>query len=231
MIDETNSPGKRNKPGRTAYAPTDADRTTVSTAAALGHTHDEIAAALGCSVPTLRKYYAAELATRMPAENLFNAAPDSTSPPPQPTPPRSRPPRSSGGGRPKRRPTDAERRRVSELVAVGFKAPRLAAVLDASEPWVRKHFAAELNTAADIKRAEVIAMMFRSAHKGSVPAQRALLDAMDKKLLDDIAEKFTGQDAPAKTAPLGKKEIAETASDAVITDSPWSEFLAPATPH
>ena len=51
------------EPGRPPWAPTKADRSRAEIAAGGGMPHEEIALALGVSVPTLRKHLAAELST------------------------------------------------------------------------------------------------------------------------------------------------------------------------
>lgn len=58
---QTSAPDEPDKGGRPPFEPTEMQRRQVAIAAGGGMTHEAIAAALGISPPTLRKYFAQEL--------------------------------------------------------------------------------------------------------------------------------------------------------------------------
>ncbi len=76
----------KKKPGRPAYEPTEKDRAQAKALAAMGATLFETSLVMQLSVPTLRKYFAAELATgeieanAKVAQSLFKQATSSDKP-------------------------------------------------------------------------------------------------------------------------------------------------------
>lgn len=79
-------------------------------------------------------------------------------------------------GRPPFRVTRTLQRKVEELVSCGMSQDDVARVIGCSIPTLEKHFPDELKTGRARKRAEVIALLFKSARSGNVSAQKKLED-------------------------------------------------------
>jgi hypothetical protein len=119
-------------------------------------------------------------------------------------------------GRPEFKATRAMRREVEQMVAVGMSEDDVARAIGCATPTLAKHFAEELATGRAKKRAEVIKLLFKTARKGNVSAQKKL-------------EAMTGAGAGAAAAPqakLGKKEEAELAALNPDTSSTMGELMA-----
>src|SRR5688572_21509988 len=103
-------------------------------------------------------------------------------------------------GRPTFQVTAALQRQVEELVSCGMTEADIAGAIGCSRPSLRTHFRDQLKTGRAKRRAEVVRLLFASARKGNVSAQKKLVD-------------ITGIAATARPAPkpnrLGKKEQAE----------------------
>ncbi len=197
---------------------------------------DAIAAAVGVSVPTLRKAYAAELAAGADAgANLFAAAgaDELPSAPARPTADG----RGRGGGRPSYEPDRETRQRVMEQIAVGMRDEAIALGLGISPPTFRRAFRQEIATGRDVKRAEVVSWLFRAARRGNASALTRLYDMIDRAEVAALSDAFTGaadagkkapapQPAPVRPAPVGKKEQAEIEAGGVLAGGgAWADLL------
>lgn len=124
----------------------------------------------------------------------------------------------AGAGRPEFKATDVLKRKVSECAAVGMSQDDIARAIGCSTPTLVKHFDEELTTGAAIKRAEVTAMLFKSARKGNVAAQKhleakATVAAAAQALKDREGGGGTAPPAPApREERLGKKEAQRRAA-------------------
>lgn len=227
MDDANPSGGKKEKrPGRAAFVPSDEQRATVRRMASERLVHPVIADEIGISVPTLRKVFAEELRDRVSSGGLFGDGADFAQ---TPVPATEKPRRRGSGGRKPWRPSSADHEKAAVLVAAGMGAEQLARIFDKAEPTIRKHFAAEIDTGALRKRAEVIAAMHRNALKGNVAAQKEMLAIMDRADLTALQDQVRGKssakpEAPAPD-PVGKKEQAQLDAHGVVMRGPWSTLV------
>lgn len=225
---------KETKRGRSAFVPTEAQRETVKRLAAERLGHPVIAEEIGVSVPTLRKAFAAELKERLGDENLFAAAGE---PDPDRAPAPARPRRRGAGGRKSYAPTERDREKVAVLVSAGMTVDQIAQAMALTEPTLRRHFRAELETGAIRKRAEMLVALHRTALKGNVAAQKEALAIMDRANLEDLQDRLRGK-APSKPSdtgsvpaaapapdPVGKKVQAEMDAHSVVTKGPWGDLI------
>src|ERR1700759_3077452 len=121
-------------------------------------------------------------------------------------------------GRPAASASAKDRRRVEELRACGMTVEEIAGAFELSPPTLRRLFAAELRTGAAKRRAEVIALLFRSARAGNVAAQ--------KKLEDMTSSVAAAERRPlSKPAPLGKKARANAEALTAEDDTSWAAIL------
>jgi len=74
------------------------------------------------------------------------------------------------GGRPEFQPTDEQRERVADMVAVGITYEQIAAVIGIAEGTLTKHFAHELATAKAEANAKVGKSLFVRAVNGDTSA-------------------------------------------------------------
>jgi hypothetical protein len=219
------------RPGRAAFTVTDDLRASVRTQREAGAELPVIAASLGVSVPTLRKYFRAELARPAPEApaSLFDAAPAKR--PPNSPRPRKPPKPKPDTGRPARLPLHEERQRVALMIAVNATQAEIARVLKCSEPWLREHFREELDAGAAMKRTELLEATWRAAKKGNAGAIKILQDRFDRADIERFdrdnngAGQRPGQPAPKSSAPpkpepLGKKAQADADADALIEADP-----------
>jgi AraC-like DNA-binding protein len=226
--------GKKTK-GRKPFVASDDQRLRVRSLVGDGALVETIAKALGMSEPTLRKHFAVELADKLGASsNLFNSA---QAPLPTAAPPAPRTDgRGRGGGRSPFKPDLEQRNQVIVQIAIGASQEALARGLRMSVPTFRKAFKADIATARDQVKRDVISWMMRSAKKGSVAAQVKLLDMIERARIDELDEKLTGQPraeqhtAPSPTAPiaekpLGKKLADEIEAQHVAATGTWSDLL------
>ena len=234
MADDNSAASPNKKKGRAAFNPHDDQRRTVADLASRRIEQVDIAAALGISVPTLRKYFATELATRLEPANLFAAASQSPAAQPaadplpiQPAPRKPRPPRADG--RKRWRPTAAQREDAVLMIAANFRPEIIAKRLDVTVPTFRRVFRADLDTANEMKRAELVIAMQRTAKGGNITAQRHLYELLERAELERLDAEVKG--APAAEKPskaLGKKEQAAIDANEVMADPEWRDLLQPA---
>lgn len=127
-------------------------------------------------------------------------------------------------GRPAFVPTAAHRRQVEELLSVGTSADIVARAIGITEPTLRKHFAEELANGMAKRRAEVMNLLFKSARKGNVAAQKHL-EQMTARAAAEAA--FTGADEAPAAVKRGKKEQAADAALSAGEGSDWGDDLRP----
>lgn len=123
------------------------------------------------------------------------------------------------GGRPPWIPTKAQRKKVEELISCGMSVEDVAHVIGVSHPTLRDRCAEEISGGRAKKRAEVIALLYRTARKGNVTAQKHL-------------EAMTGMVAPGGTKPkdakppkLGKKVEAQIEAANADQESDWGDLV------
>lgn len=208
---------ERKRAGRRAFVPSPESRETVRRMA--GSRHADIAAAIQVSVPTLRKYFRAELHPAAPAADLFAAPP---SPRLRPAPPAP----AAATGRPPFTPHEGHRRQVMELAAVGKPATQIARILQISEPTLRKHFPIELATGAERVEAEVIRAIMAKARSGSVAAQREALAMISQARLDRMEAAVSAAPTARPDTP-GKKLQAYLDAAQVIETAEWADHIRP----
>jgi len=114
-------------------------------------------------------------------------------------------------------PTAAQRRKVTNAAAGGMAHEEIAIALGVCRNTLTKYFEFELSTGAMNRRAEVYDAMVRTALKGNVTAQRALL-AMTPTLAAPPAE---------TEKPLGKKEQANADAKTAADGTEWADLLPP----
>ena len=128
-------------------------------------------------------------------------------------------------GRPAFTPTKAMRESVSVWKAGGMSDEDIARVLEIDADTLKKHFADELKTHWAKKTAKVIEARFRAALKGNVTAQTKFLESSRAVSgTAHIGNQPEGK-APARSAPLGKKQVAAQEAQAALHDPEWGEDL------
>lgn len=208
--------------GRVAFAPSAEDRERVARMFAGGAKLAVIAEAVGISVPTLRKAFAAELADRIGPENLFTAASEAA---PLADPHAKRKTGRTAGGRRRHVVSERHREKVAILAAAGMSETAIATAVGISVPTLRRYYASELEIGPAVKRAEVVTALYRTAIGGNVAAQKAVLEIFDRASLEAMDNAFTGTPAEPKPERLGKKEQAQRAADEAATESDWADLL------
>lgn len=133
-------------------------------------------------------------------------------------------------GRPPFKPTPKQRRAVEQMVSVGESKATIARALRIDDDTLDKHFADELANGLARRRMEVSDLLFKSARKGNVSAQKHL----DQRIGIAAAEAAFGGDKPAAPAEqprprkLGKKEEAQAAAETAGSGTDWGNDLNPA---
>jgi hypothetical protein len=113
-------------------------------------------------------------------------------------------------GRPAYAPSPQDRETVEQMRFCGESESVIATVLTITIPTLRKHFREELDKGAANRRREVIGLLFETARKGNVSAQKKLEE------MGRIAGAAASVKAREPKAPtLGKKEVQTLAAKAV----------------
>lgn len=120
-------------------------------------------------------------------------------------------------GRPAHQPTAATRRKVTNAAAGGMAHEEIAIALGIHRHTLAKYYEHELSSGAMSRRADVLDAMVRTALKGNVAAQKALL-AMAPALAAPPAE---------TEKPLGKKEQANADARTAAAGTDWADLLPP----
>ena len=210
-------PATKTKRGRPTTTISDAQVALIRSMVADHKTLDEISAAVGIAVQTLRKHAAAHL---IPPTPLLDASPV------QPAPKRRR--RKPKATKPVRRATTEERRRVALWIAAPAERISIEAMakrLDMSVPTFRREFAPEIANAATHARLQLIERLNQASASGNVTATMKLLTMIDTRELDDLSRSAA---YPVARAPvIGKKAAATEDAHAVADDPTWGLDLAP----
>ena len=130
-------------------------------------------------------------------------------------------------GRPRHQPTKAQRADVELLMASGCTLEQIAARLHISEPTFRLAYATEIENGRARGRAQIVAMLVKSARGGNVSAQKKLEEM--SRLADASAEVETAV-APATRTPVqGKKEQQQAEATATLSQptGDWGDDLNP----
>jgi transposase-like protein len=136
-------------------------------------------------------------------------------------------------GRPAFKPTPLHRRRVEQYVCGGMTHEAIARALGISDETLRKHFEVELATGASKRRAEILDLLFASARKGNVAAQKKLEEMSGRSLAESA---FTAPEASEAAAPqpkapkLGKKEVQQAEAETAGIGTTWGDDLHVGTP-
>ena len=131
-------------------------------------------------------------------------------------------------GRPRHQPTKAQRAEVELLMASGCTLEQIAARLHISEPTFRLAYASEIENGRARGRAQIVAMLVKSARGGNVSAQKKLEEM--SRLADAAAEVDKATTQPERRTPAaGKKQVAQDeAKDLLNGPAPdWGDDLNP----
>jgi len=217
--------------GRKAYIPTDDDVATVRTMASAGDRNASIADALRISIPTLQKKFGAllrEIRAGAPAPQLDLSGGAAVQPVRTPLP------KAKSPGRKRYEPTDADRRRVSLLLADNQRKDLIARLLEISLPTFEKAFAEELEMAAISLIAKNLERLDRAAAAGKVAAMKHLQDRLDNAA---AARASAGAaDTPvkaekAKDETPGKKAAAGRHAADVVANGVLGDLTRPLRPQ
>lgn len=133
-------------------------------------------------------------------------------------------------GRPAFPVTPALRREVEQMRSVGMSIDEIAIAIGCSTPTLTKHFDAELTTGAAKRRREVVNLLYQTARKGNVSAQKKLEEMTQAAALAAARmDEEPAPDATQKPSRLGKKEQA-AADAAAIAEEPGNKFAPPPPP-
>ena len=124
-------------------------------------------------------------------------------------------------GRPRFKPTKAQRDRVKLLKADGWSNERIAAQLGISRNTLEQALAAELEFGSDAKRVELLEAMEKAAKKGNASAGKWLADRYD---VARAAHQVEQREEP-RPQVLGKKEQRQEAAEKVA-----GKFAPPSPP-
>jgi AraC-like DNA-binding protein len=210
--------------GRPRHKPDDVLRSCVVQLRAEGQSIAEIAAAVDLAPNTLRRYYAAELATAparrradRPADPQLELLEKSPAPGLEQL-------EAAQPGRPAYEPTQAERDDVKLWAADDWTEDRMARQLGISRTTLRKYFEAEIEFGADQVRTQALRDLRRASRLGKVAASAKLLQLSG----------FVPPSAPA-AAPLdrpdmiddrlGKKERAQIDARTAEAGTSWASLL------
>ena len=119
------------------------------------------------------------------------------------------------------------RRKVEQYVCCGMSQDEIADVFGISDETLRKHFAIELQCGARKKRAEIIDMLFTTARKGNVTAQKKI-EEMSRAVVaqQELIRAEETRPASARTIRSGKKEAAVETATSMLQDDEWGRDLA-----
>lgn len=122
--------------------------------------------------------------------------------------------------RPTFKPTAANKRQVAIAAGAGMNHDDIASALGITPPTLRKYFKAELRSAANMKRIEVLVSLHAAARGGSASAARAYLANVPQG--SAAASNIVGATVPA---PEGKKAQAADAAKTASTGTDWDGLL------
>lgn len=102
------------------------------------------------------------------------------------------------------------------MIAGGAKPSAVAELLGISEPTLRKHFAADFETATELRRAEMIELAYLAAKTRKPAAIRAYFDLLAAADRDRQSALSSDDAAPHRAEPrLGKKEQVKRSAQSI----------------
>lgn len=126
------------------------------------------------------------------------------------------PARQTKRGRPEFEPTPKQRDRVARCIACNMSEDDTARAIGISTETLRKHFADEIRTARAVRRADAIELLWKTARKGNVSAQKKLIEMTAR--VEDPAQ-------PKDPAKMGKKDRAEAEAKNAGKGTEWGDDL------
>jgi AraC-like DNA-binding protein len=196
--------------GRPEYKPTEEQRAEVRRMVGDNTQRKVIAKAVGVSVNTLRKHFAAELATAAataePAQLELTGTHQV-----QPT---------AAPGRPEFEPTERQRQMVRLWAADDWTEDRMAQQLGIARNTLRKHFEQDLQFGADRVRTQVLLDLQRGSQAGKVAASNKLLE-----LTGLVAPPAPPKPEQQDDEPLGKKAQAKVDARTAEVGTGWSQLV------
>lgn len=124
------------------------------------------------------------------------------------------------GGRPPFEPTPEMRNDVELMVLAGMTHAAMARTLDIDSDTLEKYFRVELDDGVVRKKREVLGMLYVTAQKGNVAAQKTLLDVAERREAAAVLDKHV----PVRLQP-GKKERAQMEAERAGEGTPWEHYL------
>lgn len=118
-------------------------------------------------------------------------------------------------GRPRFKPTPAQRRKVSIAAGAGMAHEEIALGLGIARNTLEKYFEQELSVGAYSRRLEVLDAMHRTAVKGNVAAQKAYVALTPAVAVPPVPE----------GKPQGKKDQAQAAATGAQAGTEWEDLL------
>lgn len=144
-------------------------------------------------------------------------------------------PKKRGRGRPPFVPTDAQRERVKDMVAIGAPQAEIAGSIRVSIETLKNHFESELRYGRAERRAETARTIFSEARTGNLAAlklaeQLTAQSGMQRPIMV-AAPKAAEPKAPPppplpKEVKLGKKEQAKIDAANPDPSTPMGELMA-----
>lgn len=134
-------------------------------------------------------------------------------------------------GRPEFKPTDEMRAKVEDCIGAGMSHEEIGMVIGCCDKTLEKHFPDELAYGRARKRCEALELLWQSARKGNVTAQKKLVE------MTGTVAAAAAWEAAEGTAPpplkIGKKEAQAIAAATAGLGSEWGDDLIPggSKPH
>lgn len=117
------------------------------------------------------------------------------------------------------------KRTVEEMVSCGESENTVARGLGIDVDTMRKHFPNELLNGGSKRRKELIELLFSSARKGNVSAQKKLVEMTAVAAAAAEFERPEAAAAPVKAPKRGKKELADEAASTAGIGTDWKSDL------
>lgn len=122
-------------------------------------------------------------------------------------------------------PTEEMRDEVELLAACGLEHRAIASGLRINVLTLEKYFRNELDYGSPRKLHEILSMLYKSAKRGNVQAQKKLLEIVEKRATaDQIATWAAEKSIPVRLQP-GKKEQAAMDAKTAGDGNEWGDDL------